>query len=105
MSSVRACIKPAFQAIKGGRSAIYSISPLLFFAIVAVVEVEVSRCQVLKGDFRKFQEWEARNECLQAESHMQRRHSVADMVVAYHLGGRLGMHAWSSVAGGIVQMR
>ena len=43
-----------------------------------------------KVDFREFQEIEARNECLQAESHIQRRYSEVEKLVAYHLGGRLG---------------
>ena len=64
---------------------------LLFVSIVAVEEVEVGRRQVPKVDFRHFQEWEAQNDGSLAKSHRWRRHAEADMVVACHLGGRLGM--------------
>ena len=44
-----------------------------------------------KVDFRQFQEWEAQNGDSMTKSHIQRRCAEAGMVVAYHLGARLGM--------------
>ena len=49
-------------------------------------------------DFHEFQETEARNEDSFAKIYIYRERSCteADMVVAYHVGGRLGYGLWSS---------
>ena len=78
------------------------MSSLLFSAIVAVVEVKVDRRHVPKVDFREFQELKAQNDDSQAKSHIQRRCSEAGMVVACHLGGRLGMECGLRWLGGFL---
>ena len=50
-----------FQVVQRGQSLINSMSPLLFCAIVAVVEVEVVGRFLLIIDFREFQECEPQN--------------------------------------------
>ena len=84
------CIKSAYQPVKCWQSPIYSTASLLFCAILAVEEVEVGGDDAPKVDFRPFQEWEAQNDDSLANIHTQRRHAEVGMVVAYHLGGRLG---------------
>ena len=67
------------------------MSPLLFFAIVAATEVKVDRRHGPRADFREFQELKARNDDSLSKAHVQRRCSEAGVVIACHLGGRLGM--------------
>ena len=51
-----------------------------------------------KVDFRQFQEFEAQNDDSLAKVHIQRRCVEAVMVVAYHLGGLVGVE-WSHALG------
>ena len=64
------------------------------------MEVEVGRRHVPNVDFHEFQEIKAPNEGPQAKSHIQRRHDELGMVVARHLGGRLGMDCGRRWLGG-----
>ena len=59
------------------------------------MEVEVDRQHVLTVDFHEFQDIEARNEDSFAKIYIERRCTEADIVVAYHVGGRLGYGLWS----------
>ena len=98
----RACTKVPCKAVQCGISPIQLTPSLLFSTIVALVEVEVDRQHVLIVDFHEFQGIEARNEVSFAKIYVERRCTEADMVVAYHVGGRLGYGLWSS---GWVEMR
>ena len=64
--------------------------PLLFCAIVAVVEVEVDMRHAPIAEFLEFPEGEAQNKISCTNSHTGRKEYEAVVVFACHLGGLLG---------------
>jgi len=55
-----------------------------------VIEVDFGRPNLLKIEFREFQEFEAHNKALRAKLHIRIRDTEVGMVTAYHLWGHLG---------------
>ena len=55
------------------------------------MESDFDRRLLLTFDLCKFQKCEAQNEGSRATTHIRRRDTEVDMVVAHHLGGRLGV--------------
>ena len=55
-----------------------------------MIEVDFGRPNLLKIEFREFQEFEAHNKALRAKLHIRIRDTEVGMVTEYHLWGHLG---------------
>ena len=89
--SLDTAIRSISQVANSSLSPNYSTSSSHFCAIVDVTDADFCRCHVQIGEFREFQEREAQNEASRAKIHTRRRDAKVGVVVAYHLGGRLGV--------------